>query len=54
MLNAYNVVWSSPSRDASESMPCGGGDKGDVTVKWDGAGVQIDVPQGVEVVRPAL
>jgi len=24
----YNVVWTTPSRDASESMPCGGGDIG--------------------------
>jgi hypothetical protein len=24
----YNVVWTSPSRNASESMPCGGGDIG--------------------------
>ncbi len=37
---AYAVVYPAP--------------QGDVTVKWDGAGVQIDVPQGVEVVRPAL
>lgn len=27
-LNDYNVVWTSPSRDSSESMPCGGGDIG--------------------------
>jgi len=27
-MDAYNVVWKSPSRDASESMPCGGGDIG--------------------------
>lgn len=27
-LEAYNVVWTSPSKDASESMPCGGGDLG--------------------------
>jgi hypothetical protein len=27
-MDAYNVVWASPSRDASESMPCGGGDIG--------------------------
>ncbi len=26
--DAYNVVWESPSSDASESMPCGGGDTG--------------------------
>ena len=24
----YDVVWTTPSRDASESMPCGGGDVG--------------------------
>jgi hypothetical protein len=27
-LDAYNVVWNSPSRNAGESMPCGGGDIG--------------------------
>jgi hypothetical protein len=27
-INAYNVVWTTPRRDASESMPCGGGDIG--------------------------
>lgn len=27
-LDGYDVVWSSPSRNASESMPCGGGDTG--------------------------
>lgn len=27
-LHPYNVVWTSPSRDSSESMPCGGGDIG--------------------------
>jgi hypothetical protein len=27
-LDAYNVVWTSPSRNAAESMPCGGGDIG--------------------------
>jgi len=27
-LGAYNVVWDTPSKDASESMPCGGGDIG--------------------------
>ena len=26
--DAYNVVWESPSRNAAESMPCGGGDIG--------------------------
>lgn len=26
--SAYDVVWDSPSRNASESMPCGGGDIG--------------------------
>ena len=24
----YNVIWDSPSRNSSESMPCGGGDIG--------------------------
>jgi hypothetical protein len=27
-LTDYNVVWTKPSADASESMPCGGGDIG--------------------------
>ncbi len=27
-LDRYNVVWSTQSKDASESMPCGGGDLG--------------------------
>ena len=27
-LNSYNVVWKSQSQNASESMPCGGGDIG--------------------------
>ncbi|MDF2190455.1 DUF5703 domain-containing protein [Paraflavitalea sp. CAU 1676] len=27
-LSAYNIVWTSPSNNASESMPCGGGDIG--------------------------
>ena len=27
-LDAYNVVWDSPSKNAAESMPCGGGDIG--------------------------
>ena len=27
-LEAYNVVWDAPSRNSSESMPCGGGDIG--------------------------
>ena len=27
-MNHYNVVWTSPSKNASESMPCGGGDIG--------------------------
>ncbi|PMD93785.1 hypothetical protein BWI97_17750 [Siphonobacter sp. BAB-5405] len=27
-LTSYNVVWDTPSRNASESMPCGGGDVG--------------------------
>ena len=27
-LDAYNPCWTEPSRDASESMPCGGGDVG--------------------------
>jgi hypothetical protein len=27
-LDAYNVCWTSQSKDASESMPCGGGDIG--------------------------
>lgn len=27
-LNPYHVVWTSPSKNASESMPCGGGDIG--------------------------
>jgi len=27
-LRGYNVVWTSPSKDSSESMPCGGGDTG--------------------------
>ncbi len=26
--DSYNIVWTSPSRDASGSMPCGGGDIG--------------------------
>ena len=26
--DSYNVVWTTPGRDASESMPCGGGDIG--------------------------
>ncbi len=28
ILETYNVVWTSPSADAGESMPCGGGDIG--------------------------
>jgi len=27
-IDSYNVVWTTPSRDASGSMPCGGGDIG--------------------------
>jgi len=27
-LNSYNPVWNSPSKNSSESMPCGGGDIG--------------------------
>jgi hypothetical protein len=27
-LSAYDIVWDTPSRNASESMPCGGGDIG--------------------------
>ncbi len=27
-MDAYNLVWDSPSRNAGESMPCGGGDIG--------------------------
>jgi hypothetical protein len=27
-LNSYHVVWTSPSKNASESIPCGGGDIG--------------------------
>jgi hypothetical protein len=27
-LDPYNVVWTSPSKNSSESMPCGGGDLG--------------------------
>jgi len=27
-LDAYNVAWDTPSKDSSESMPCGGGDIG--------------------------
>jgi hypothetical protein len=27
-LSSYNVIWSSQSRNSSESMPCGGGDIG--------------------------
>jgi hypothetical protein len=27
-LHDYNVVWTSPSKNSSESMPCGGGDIG--------------------------
>lgn len=27
-LDAYNVVWDAPSKNSSESMPCGGGDIG--------------------------
>jgi len=27
-MDAFNVVWDRPSRDSSESMPCGGGDIG--------------------------
>jgi hypothetical protein len=27
-ISDYNVVWTVPSRDSSESMPCGGGDIG--------------------------
>ncbi|WP_276484223.1 DUF5703 domain-containing protein [Paraflavitalea pollutisoli] len=27
-LDAYNIVWTSPSSNAGESMPCGGGDIG--------------------------
>jgi hypothetical protein len=26
--SSYNILWNSPSRNASESMPCGGGDIG--------------------------
>jgi hypothetical protein len=28
MPDRYNVVWNSPSKNSSESMPCGGGDVG--------------------------
>jgi len=28
LLNQYNVVWNTPSKNSSESMPCGGGDIG--------------------------
>ena len=27
-LNSYDVVWNAPSKNSSESMPCGGGDIG--------------------------
>ena len=27
-INNYNIIWKSPSHNASESMPCGGGDIG--------------------------
>lgn len=27
-LDRYNIAWNSPSRNSSESMPCGGGDTG--------------------------
>jgi hypothetical protein len=27
-LDSYNIVWNSPSKNSSESMPCGGGDVG--------------------------
>jgi len=27
-MDAYNVIWTTPSRGASKSMPCGGGDIG--------------------------
>ena len=27
-LDAYNVVWTSPSKNSGESMPCAGGDIG--------------------------
>ncbi|NII26034.1 hypothetical protein HB364_13145 [Pseudoflavitalea sp. X16] len=27
-INSYNIVWTTQSRNASESMPCGGGDIG--------------------------
>jgi hypothetical protein len=27
-LDSYNVIWTSPSENAGESMPCGGGDVG--------------------------
>ncbi len=27
-LESYNVAWDAPSKDSSESMPCGGGDIG--------------------------
>jgi Domain of unknown function (DUF5703) len=26
--SSYNIVWNSQSKNASESMPCGGGDIG--------------------------
>ena len=36
-LEAYNVVWDAPSKNSSESMPCGGGDIGlNVRVEGDG------------------
>ena len=28
VLPSYNITWNSPSRNAAESMPCGGGDIG--------------------------
>ena len=28
VVDCYNVVWNTPSKNASESMPCGGGDIG--------------------------
>jgi len=28
MVDAYNVIWTTQSKDSSESMPCGGGDIG--------------------------
>jgi hypothetical protein len=49
-MNAYNIAWTTPSRDASESMPCGGGDIGlNVWVEVQRPVVHVEVEPGQEI-----